>query len=51
MQQYASQSKSWAAAGDAAEDIHHAVTYKVEVFTGDVRGAGTHVGAPPMHAY
>jgi hypothetical protein len=49
MQQYAGQSK-WAAAGDAAEDTHHAVMYKVEIFTGDVRGAGTHVSAPRMHA-
>ena len=42
--QHASTSKSWALSGDAAEDISpQPLTYKVEVFTGDVRGAGTHV--------
>ena len=42
--QHASTSKSWALSGDAAEDISpQPLTYKVEIFTGDVRGAGTHV--------
>ena len=42
--QHASTSKPWALSGDVAEDISpQAVTYKVEIFTGDVRGAGTHV--------
>ena len=42
--QHASTSKSWALSGDAAEEISpQPLTYKVEIFTGDVRGAGTHV--------
>ena len=45
--QHASTSKSWALSGDAAEDISpQPLTYKVEIFTGDVRGAGTHVSPP-----
>ena len=47
--QHASTSKSWALSGDAAEDISpQPLTYKVEIFTGDVRGAGTHVSVSPL---
>ena len=39
-----STSKTWASsAGAEAEEAPHALTYKVEIYTGDVRGAGTHV--------
>ena len=39
-----STSKTWASpAGAAVEEAPQALTYRVEVFTGDVRGAGTHV--------
>ena len=42
--QSVSTSKTWASsAGAALEEAAHVLTYKVEVFTGDVRGAGTHV--------
>ena len=44
MLQNLSTSKTWASiAGAEAEEAPQALTYKVEVFTGDVRGAGTHV--------
>jgi len=50
MVQSASMSKTWASSGAAAEEAPQALTYKVEVYTGDVRGAGTHVRIGPMHS-
>ena len=43
-------SKIWASSDAAAEEAPQALTYKVEVYTGDVRGAGTHVRIAHMHS-
>ena len=49
MLQSVSTSNTWASsAGAAVDEAPHALTYKVEVYTGDVRGAGTHV-CPLIH--
>ena len=50
MVQSASMSKTWASSDAAAEEAPQALTYKVEVYTGDVRGAGTHVRIGNMHS-
>ncbi len=50
MVQSASMSKTWASSSAAAEEAPQALTYKVEVYTGDVRGAGTHVRIGPMYS-
>ena len=44
MLQSVSTCKTWASsAGAEAKEAPSALTYKVEIYTGDVRGAGTHV--------
>ena len=50
MVQSASMSKTWASSDAAVEEAPQALTYKVEVYTGDVRGAGTHVRIGNMHS-